>query len=255
MAAIQFHAETRRTRRRMCLNWQAMAATVAIRYLLGLLFVSSISAQTKRFGSLEVTQPDSNEIQLSQGGKEWHIDVTHLLRVNDCYDERICTGPPKSPCPACPRMVDVIAWDQHRQKLYFVIGSGGWQARPWIVFNYNLVTHAVTRFSSTFATVIRDGEVSPSGQYLAYIQVFHCSPGMQGRCPSDAIEVMDLWDQRVAHRPYDLTPNHDVIRIRHLTWSSPSIVNYSGSVESFTPEPQPERPTKGSLDVRTLEFH
>jgi hypothetical protein len=212
-------------------------------------------------GSLEISQFDSNEIQLRQGGKEWHIDVTHLLRVNDCYgnftgdgSEQICTGPAKSPCPACPRMVGVIAWDQHRQKLYFVIGSGGWQARPWTVFNYNLVTRHVTRFSSTFATNIGQGEVSSSGQYLAYVQVFHCSPGMQGHCPSDAIEVMDLWNRRIAHPPYGLTPNDGVIRIQQLTWSSPSVVNYSGSVDPFNPEPQPDRPTKGSLDMRTLEF-
>jgi hypothetical protein len=215
-----------------------------------------------RFASLEVSQFDSNEIQLQQGGKEWRIDVTHLLRVNDCYgnftgdgSKRICTGLPKSPCPACPRMVDVIAWDEHRQKLYFAIGSGGWQARPWTVFNYNLATRRVTRFSTTFATTVGLGVVSSSGQYLAYVQGFHCSPGAQGRCPSDAIEVMDLWNRRIALLPYDLTPNHGVIQIEHLTWSSPSMVNYAGSVQSFNLEPEPEGPTKGSLDVRRLEFH
>ncbi len=241
-----------------------MIAPSAVRHILSLLFVSSLSAQTTRFGSLEVTQLDSNEIQLRQGGKQWNIDVTGLLRVNDCYgtftgDEikRICPGPPRSPCPACPRMVDVIAFDERRQKLYFVIGSGGWQARPWIVFNYNLATQRVTRFGATFATVMGRAVVSSSGQYLAYVQVFHCSPGAGGHCPSDAIEVMDLWNRRIAHPPYDLDPNHAVVRIGQLSWSAPSIVTYTGSAQSFipgNPELQPEHPTRGSVDVRDLQF-
>ncbi len=233
------------------------------RCLLALSFALSISAQTGlRFGSLEIPHIDSNEIQVRQSGKEWRINLTNLIRVNDCYEnytgngnERICTGPPKSACPGCPRMVGVIAWDQHRQKLYFIIGNGGWQQRPWTVFNYSLATHRVTRFSTTFATTIRQGVVSSSGQFLAYAQIFHCSPGAQGRCASDAIEVMDLWNRRIAHLPYDLTPNHDVIRIEHLAWSSPSAVDYAGSVQSFNPEPQPQHPTKGSINVRDLQFH
>ena len=233
------------------------------RYFLALLFVLSISAQTGlHLGSLEISHIDSNEIQIRNGGKEWHIDLTNLIRVNDCYmndtgngNEKICVGPPRSPCPACPKGVGVIAWDEHRQKLYFVIGNGGWQQRPWTVFNYNLTTHRVTRFSTTFATTIGQGVVSSSGQYLAYMQIFHCSPGAQGRCPSDAIEVMDLWNRRIAHLPYDPTPNEDVIRIAHLTWSSPSTVDYVGSVQSFNPESQPEHPTKGSIALQDSQFH
>ena len=232
------------------------------RFLSALLCALSISAQTGlHFGSLEIPQIDSAEIQIRQGTKEWRIDLTNLIRVNDCYqnytgngNERICTGPPKSPCPECPRMVGVVAWDERRQKLYFSIGNGGWQERPWTVFNYNLATHRVTRFSTTFATVIGQGVVSSSGQYLAYVQVFHCSPGMQGRCASDAIEVMDLWNRRIAGLPHDLTPNHDVIRIERLTWSSPSTVAYTGSVQSFNPDPQPQHPTEGSIDTRGLQF-
>jgi hypothetical protein len=234
------------------------------RYLLAPLFALSISAQTGvRFGPLEIPHIDPNEIQIRQGGKEWRIDLTNLIRVNDCFDnntgkgdERICDGPPKSPCPGCPnRMVGVIAWDQHRQKLYFIIGNGGWQQRPWTVFNYNLATRRVTRFSTTSATTIGRGAVSSSGQYLAYVQVFHCSPAYEGHCASDVVEVMDLWNGRVAHLPSDLTPNHDVVRIERLTWSSSSTVDYAGSVHSFSPESQPEHPTKGSIELRDLQFH
>ena len=234
-----------------------------LRFLPALLLTSYVSAQAGlHFGSIEIPHIDSDEIQIRQDGKEWRIDLTNLTRVNDCYgnytgngNERICTGPPRSPCPACPsRMADVIAWDERRQKLYFVIGNGGWQSRPWTVFNYNLVTHRVTRFGNTFATAMGEGTVSPSGQYLAYVQIFHCSPGYNGHCPSDAIEVMDLWTRRIAGRPNDITPNHDVITITHLTWSSPSKLVYTGSAQSFNPEPQPEHPTEGSIDVRGLQF-
>ncbi len=149
-------------------------------------------------------------------------------------------------------MADVIAWDERRQKVYFVLGNGGWQSRPWTVFNYNLATHHVTRFGNTFATVMGEGAVSPSGQYLAYVQVFHCS---QDPCPSDAIEVMDLWSRRIGGLPNDISPNHDVIRIAHLTWSSPSTVDYAGSIQSFNPEPQPEHPTKGTINMGDMQFH
>jgi hypothetical protein len=226
------------------------------------LFVLSMASAQTRFGSLEIPHIYSNEIQIRQGSHESRIDLTNLIRVNDCYTPApgICTGPPRSPCPECPKLVGIVAWDEHRQKLYFGIGTGGWQERPWTIFNYNLATHRITRFMSTDATAIgRQGVVSSSGQYLVYVKVYHCSPGAQGLCTSDGVGVMDLWNRRIAELPSDVTPFHDVIRIKHLTWSSPSKIDYTGVAQSFKPGPdkpvpEPERPTQGSIDVRSLQF-
>jgi hypothetical protein len=85
--------------------------------------------------------------------------------------------------------------------------------------------------------------------------VFHCSAAAEGHCTSDAIEVMDLWNRRTASPTPDLAPDHDVVRIQNLRWSTPSKVEYKGSVQLFKPEPQPERPMEGSINVGSLQFH
>src|SRR5450432_2989583 len=81
------------------------------------LLASVSSAQTlgvTRIGSIDVAQFDSGELYIRKGRQEWLVDLTKLVRTNDCAirDPRLCTRPPKSPCLSCPALFQTVAWDE-----------------------------------------------------------------------------------------------------------------------------------------------
>jgi hypothetical protein len=80
-----------------------------------------------------------------------------------------------------------------------------------------------------------------------------------GACAdSSGIEVVDLWDRRMA-TPKVASDNKDEITlIGRLEWSSPSVLEYDGMVHGYTEcrtGKMMERPIKGTVDAATLAFH
>jgi hypothetical protein len=101
-----------------------MAATILFTALAGTPQV--VRVVPLRLGSVEVSEVSPSELHIRRGGQEWKMDLSRLVRANDCVlpyigYKRICTGPPKSPCPECPRGAATVAWDERQQRLYFAI--------------------------------------------------------------------------------------------------------------------------------------
>jgi hypothetical protein len=213
-----------------------------------------------RFGSVEVSQVSPLELGIRRGGQEWKMDLSRLVRTNDCVlpyigNERICTGPPKSPCLECPRGVTAVAWDEDHRRLYFAITTALSWEKPWAIFNYSLATRRFTRFTNTWTAGFSLGTVSPSGQFLAYLKVHHESPAAGCRERTD-IEIVDLWNHRVARPSLAFAKSEDVTRIEELRWSSSSILDYvSMTYRRFGCLAVPEaRPLVGRIDAGSLSF-
>jgi hypothetical protein len=153
-------------------------------------------------GPPQFLEGDTDEIVMQRGSRVWRVDLSTLIRNNDCSwpyvnQERVCQGRPTAPCPECPRRcVKQLAWDGRRDKLYFAIQTGTSHNNPWTIFNYSLRTRKVARFTSTWSSVLEGGVVSPDGHYLALINNAHA-----GMCANfSRIEVVDLWERRSAQR-------------------------------------------------------
>jgi hypothetical protein len=132
-----------------------------------------VASATFRVGSIEVTltDPQPTEIGIKRGRQEWHVDLSKLVRSNDCAmpylaSERICEWSPTAPCPACPRRISLVTWDEHRQKLYFALSTDFSWEKPFTIFNYNLATRRTSRFINTLTGGFGIGAVSTTGQYL-----------------------------------------------------------------------------------------
>jgi hypothetical protein len=217
-------------------------------------FHSLLIAQEVRLGPVDVKRSDANEVQIRRGDDLWRVDLSKLVRRNDCasLDEigkATCPGRPTMPCPDCPRGVGFIAWDDRHQKLYFAISTGRSRNNPWTIFNYSIGTHRVARFTNAWAADLQRGVVSPSGRYLAYVNIYH-----GGYCAnSEAIEVVDLWDRRVATLR---TSSTDIATIARIDWSSNTVVQFEGVKQSESDcsnEKSPERLT-GSVNVSLAAF-
>jgi hypothetical protein len=218
------------------------------------LFASSLTAQYPsevRFGSVDVVRSDVNELQIRREGKIWRVDLSRAIRRNDCASlaeigADTCPGGPTTPCPDCPRRVDFIAWDEQHHRLYFAVSTGTSKNNPSTIFSYSLVTRRIGRFTNTWAAGLRHAAVSHSGRYLAYISVYH-----GGYCANtEAIEVVDLWDRRVA----ELDEGLDTIK--QIKWSSDTVLEFEGASQSEADcraEKSPE-PVRGSVKIAALTF-
>ena len=147
----------------------------------------------------EVVHNDGSQILIQRGRESWRIDLSRLIRNNDCAypnigPEPLCSGRRTAPCPDCPRRSGVVGWDLRHQRVFFAIETGTSKNNPWTIFSYSLRTRRVTRFTNTWAASIEQVAASPSGRYLASVNYYH-----GGICAnSSGVEVVDLWEHRLA---------------------------------------------------------
>jgi hypothetical protein len=112
--------------------------------------------------------------------------------------------------------------------LYFAIPTGTSKNKPWIVFRYSLRTHRVTRLLNDYGGGFGFGEVSRSGQYLAYVQF-----AVLGSCgTSGSLVIADLWAGRHHTIGYRTASGDDVPVVESLRWKSPNEVEYETAVHS-----------------------
>lgn len=218
------------------------------------LFVSSLTAQYPsevRLGSVDVVRSDFNEVQIRRGGQIWRVDLSRIVRRNDCasLDEigvETCPGGPTTPCPDCPRRVVFVAWDEQHRRLYFAVSTGTSKNNPWTIFSYSIVTRRIGRFTNTWAAGLGRGAVSHSGRYLAYVSVSH-----GGYCAnSEAIQFLDLWDRRVA------VLNGGLDTIKQIKWTSNTVLEFGGASQSEADrrDEKSAEPVRGSVNVAALSF-
>lgn len=208
--------------------------------------------------SAEVLSSDADEIVITRGPTSWRVNLTRLVRNIDCAwpylnNEHVCAGRAAAPCPECPRHSCIIGWDVRHERLYFGISTGSSKNNVWTIFSYSLKTRRVARFTNTWAAIPEKGAVSRSGRYLAYVNYDH-----GGMCAdSSLIEVVDLWEHRVARPNLAPANKEDVMLIDGLVWTSPSSLKCEARVHSY-PEcrmgKMTERPIRSSVDVATLTF-
>jgi hypothetical protein len=248
--AVLLYAKGATIRSRM----HAIAQKIALLSRVGLLavFANLLSAQSfeGRLGRVGVMRSELNEVQIRRGDQVWHVDLSRLIRKNDCAEEAICLGRPTMPCPDCPRRVEFISWDDNHRKLYFAIATGISKNNPWTIFSYSLATHRVARFTNTWSASLQRGVVCRSGRYLAYVNIYH-----GGDCAnSDAIEVVDLWQRRVASLAID---SSDLATIERIEWSSDAVLHFEGTQQSesdcLDEKKTPER-LSGNITVSSSSF-
>jgi hypothetical protein len=110
-------------------------------------------------------------------------------------------------------------------RLYFAISTGQSKNNSWTVFSYSIVTHRVARFTNTWSSDLRDGAVSRSGRYMAYVNFYH-----GGVCAnSDTIEVIDLWHRRLA--ALSIEPSGFDL-VSSLRWTSTSELQFEGTIQT-----------------------
>jgi len=233
--------------------------------LTALLWPAGGTAQTAhghvRLGSIEVTIPYPTEIRIKRGEREWQVDISKLIRANDCMmpDQpagRICQGPPRAPCPDCPRMISLVAWDEHRQKLYFALSTSFSWEQPFTIFNYNLITRRTSRFvNSSWAAALVDATVSANGQYLAYVKAHHQSAAGPG-VPQTDVEIVDLWARRIADHVLTSPNPGGMYVIDELNWMSRSTLECVASLHAAsTGAVVPGEPLlKRRIEVGSLVF-
>jgi hypothetical protein len=212
-----------------------------------------------RFGSVEVSAAESG-FRVREGAREWKVDLASLIRAKDCAlpyigNERICQGPPNLPCPACARNGQVIAFDEHYRRIYFVVTTGNSWDKPWGIYNYSLKTHRFMLFAGTWAAYIQLGVVSYSGRYLAYLKSHHQSAA--GPCISQTdIEIVDLWDRRIGKPMLSLEgPPDQCGGVNKLTWSSRSELEFGGVSYGSVGTEALGKKFDGRIDVGTVVFH
>lgn len=194
---------------------------------LGCLLSLSLAGQSIGIGPVEVVSTGLNEFEIRRGETVWRVDLSRLIRANDCAwaGPPICTGRPTAPCPECPRAFELIAWDEHHQRLYFSLTTGNSKNNPRTIFNYNLTTRRVSRFINTWSATLEKGTVSRSGRYLAYVNNGHA-----GFCANFAgIEIVDLWNRRLASPMIPSANSDDVVTIERVHWLSDFSLDYEGN--------------------------
>jgi hypothetical protein len=238
-------------------KWRLRSARAAI----FLIFAAAAAAQLRpmTFGPLELTYASDNEIEIRRGGGVWRLNLSRLIRNNDCsapyrYRERICTGPPAAACPECPRVFGAVAWDERRSKLYFELSTGHSQNNPRTIFSYSLITRRVVRFTNTWSASLSGGVVSPSGRYLAYLNLGH-----GGYCANTSrVEIIDLWEDRLASPRVRAAAAGDMTDIRRLRWLAARTLEYEGvayeEADCRASENPPMRPLKAVLSMDSLDF-
>jgi hypothetical protein len=71
------------------------------------------------------------------------------------------------------------------------------------------------------------------------------------------VEIIDLWDRRVARPKTTFENRDDITEIGRIGWSSPSVLEYDAVIHGYTACREGkfiERPVKGSIDLATLQF-
>ena len=151
-------------------------------------------------------------------------------------------------------MSGTIAWDERHQKLYFAITTGTAWEKVWVIYNYSLLTRRVARFTSTTAGELGLGEVSPSGQYLAYLKAHHTAPALGCGANTD-IEIVDLWNLSVISPALDFTKSDGLVSITRLSWPSQSSLEHTGAARRPDCTEILDGQVDGRIEVRSLAFH
>ena len=214
-----------------------------------------------RMGSVEVTYDNPpTEIVIQRGKQQWHADLSKLVRNSDCavpelFGVPICQGPPRTPCPECKRLLNLMTWDEHHQRLYFALTTGIGRDKPFTIFSYGLASRHTLRFMNTRADGLLSGTVSRSGRYLAYIKAHH-SPPAAGCAPSTDLEVVDLWAHSKAVPKLVLPQTQNVFWIGGLEWTSPTILGYTATpqLDKTCSDVDGEKLVNGRIDVASLAF-
>jgi len=235
------------------MDWRIAVRNLGAAAFVGV-FASSLTAQYSsevRFGSVSVERSSVNELHMRREGKTWRVDLSRVVRRNDCssLDEigaGSCPGGPTTPCPACPRRVEFLAWDEQHQRLHFAVGTETARNNPWTIFSYSIVTRRIRRFTNTWAAGLGIGAVSRSGRYLAYVSGYH-----GGACANTAaIEFVDLWNRRAA------IVNEGLDTIRQLKWTSDTVLEFEDASQSEDDcrDGKPPELMRGSVNIAALTF-
>jgi len=207
----------------------------------------------------EIQLNDAEEMIIRREPTVWRVDISGLIRNEDCAwrienNKAICAGPPTAPCRECRRGFSLIGWDSHYERVYFGLSTGISQNNPWTIFNYSLKTRTITRFTNTWAATIHNGVVSRSGRYLAYLNFGH-----GGLCAnSSAVEIVDLWNRRVAKPNVTTGDNDEITDVMRIDWVSASLLEYEAVTNSYAAcreGTQTERSVTGRIDVAALGFN
>ena len=199
-----------------------------------------------------LVQLDNGELEIRFRQRSWHVDLSRLVRTNDC-EERDCIGRrPTSPCADCQRRSTFLAWDTRHQKVYFGLTTRRSKNNWWIILSYSLITRRTARFTNTWGAAIGPGIVSRSGRYLAYETSYH-----GGACAnSSQLEVVDLWERRVTTARAE--GENDITAVVPKAWISPYTFRYEGGTISEADCRKDGGPSEkrldGSVDVRSLTF-
>jgi hypothetical protein len=147
-----------------------------------------------------------------------------------------------------------VYWDEHRLKLYFTLATLVSRESPYIIFNYSLRSRRVSRFTSTWAGGLSLATLSPNGQYLAYLKVYHHPPA--GGCYSSTnLEVVDLWARRVAEPALPAAEPGHLVQIDQLKWSSRSTIYYVARELLREGCAKVPGPVTGRIEAENLQFH
>ncbi len=140
----------------------------------------------------------------------------------------------------------MIAWDESHLHLYFAVSTVTAKNVPWIIFRYDLRTRSVTRIVNDYGGGFGNGQVSRSGQYLAYIQY-----GVMGVCgTSGFLVVADLWARRLGRVEYATATRDEIPIVQTLHWTSPTEIEYETEVHKETECRQSDNYPKQKIQAR-----
>ena len=232
--------------------------------LVALLWCFAVGAETYQrieFGSTVVTSYWSRDyLEIRRGSLVWRVDKSRLpVRRSDCEDETrraaYCQAlSARSQCTQCAGPMNILAWDDAHRRLYFAVPTGTAKNKPWIIFRYSLRTRAIERISSDYGGGFGTGEVSRSGQYLAYIGY-----EKMGACgTSGLLVVVDTWARRLGTVEVDTETGDEIGDIENIRWASPTTIEYDTHVHSAAAcrlgAESSVRKARESLNIGDIEF-
>lgn len=210
----------------------------------------------RSLGSVKIVV-ESDAIELQRGTRQWRIEVGRLpIRTTDCAHSRerkLCdTRSRGSSCTECAGEPSIVAWDDNHSNLYFAVPTETSKNKSWILFRYNLRTRRSTRLVNDYGGGFGLGQVSRSGQYLAYVQF-----AVMGVCgTSGSLMIADLWAGRL-HEIRETTSSQDEIPVvESIHWKSPNEVEIEGAVhresECRSSENFPKRSFRRTVNTSEL---
>lgn len=165
------------------------------------------------------------------GGKEWPIEVSDLRIDAESCEEPVarqnCAKGEAGGCALCIREWQAVAWDEPREVFYLAASTGASQNRPWSIFGYDMRNNKLTAIGEYWGGGFDgSGSVSPTGQYLAYVQ--YASSGACGSFSS--LAIIDTKSRTTRTFPPPVTGDDEKALITAIRWPSGSNIEYDARV-------------------------